>query len=158
MRLIIWRVPYIYIVLNAYSWNGGGCTRWVRVEEKQTNRRSSAARAVFDAARRLQRTIVGENRARSFFRAGWLMALFASGRAGADDGRTVARAQVLYKSRAPGRVPRRGRARRAHVMRVKPLARRNPAAAAAHNHTAHYVRRPHTRRFTASTTRSNHHP
>jgi len=122
--------------------------------ETDKNHRSSAAdccRAVFDAARRLQRTIIGENRARSFFRAGWLMALFASGRAGADGS-----ARAYYTNRARPGGFRGGRARRAHVMRVKPLVRRNPAAAAAaHNHTAHYVRRP-LRDATARTTRAHH--
>jgi len=101
--------------------------------------RQRTVRAVFDVTRRLQRTIVRENRSRSLFRAGWLMALFAGGRAGAD-GRTVARAYYTNRARPGGF--RGGRAQRAHIMRVKPLARRNPGAAAAHNHTAHYSRRP----------------
>jgi len=118
----------------------GECTRLSRIAEKRTNRhRQRTMRAAFDVTRRLQRTIVGENRSRSFFRAGRLMALFASGRADTD-GRTVAR--TYYTSRARPGGFRGGRAQRAHIMRVKPLARRNLAAAAAHNHTAHYSRRP----------------
>jgi len=145
-------VPAVSVLL--LRWNGGW---WVYATVADgggtdTNHRSLAADcygAVFDAARRLQRTIIGENRARSFFRAGWLMALFArSGRAGAD-GRTVARARIIQiaRARADSGEGVRG------VMRVKPLVRRNPAAAA-HNHTAHYVRRP-LRDATARTTRAH---
>lgn len=144
-------VPAVSVLL---LWWDGGWRVYTTVTGgggTDTNHRSLATdcyKAVFDAARRLQRTIIGENRARSFFRAGWLMALFASGRAGAD-GRTVACARIIQiaRARADSAEGVRG------VMRVKPLVRRNPAAAA-HNHTAHYVRRP-LRDATARTTRAH---